>query len=309
MNAVPFLKMHGLGNDFVVIDARTATDLSGPHGIAAPAARRIADRRRGVGCDQLITLEQPPAGSGADLFMRIRNPDGSEAQACGNATRCVGAIIMDEIGRDRLTIQTLGGLLRAERDARRTVTVDMGPAYLDWNDIPVALPCDTLTLPLDPQSIIGPDPGDADLSPWLTGGPVGVGMGNPHAVFLVEDVGAVPLDRIGPRVETHPLFPERTNVEFVQVMSRGRLRMRVWERAAGITQACGSGACAALVAAVRRGVAERTADVVLDGGTLTISWREDGHVMMSGPVATSFSGTIPVSVFADASDRDEEAAE
>lgn len=283
MRPVPFLKMHGLGNDFVVIDARTHTDLSGPDGIPVPAGRLIADRRLGIGCDQLISIEHDPEQRG-DIFMRIRNPDGGEAEACGNATRCIANLIMTETGQGSVAIRTLGGDLSATRDAATgVVTVDMGPAYLGWNEIPVAADCDTLSLPLDIQ---GYDQ------------PVGVNMGNPHAVFIVPDAEAVPLSEIGPVIESDPLFPERTNVEFVQILSRERIRMRVWERSAGITQACGSGACAALVATARRGLTERTAEVVLDGGPLTITWREDGHVLMAGPVATSFTGTLPPEVFA-----------
>lgn len=269
--------MHGLGNDFVVIDARREPL------ILEPAQRRlVADRRRGVGCDQLILIE--PAGrpgdgpeDGAAAFMRIYNPDGSESGACGNATRCVASLLMGENGAQRVAIRTAAGLLACRAAPRGLVTVDMGPARLDWREIPLAGPMDTRHL---------------DLRAGLLEGPCAVGMGNPHAVFFVEDAEAVPLEVLGPQVEHHPLFPERTNVEVAQILSPGEIRLRVWERGAGITQACGSGACATAVAAVRRGLAGRRTLVRLDGGTLEMEWREDGHVMMTGPVATSFSGTL-----------------
>ncbi|KJS45140.1 MAG: diaminopimelate epimerase [Rhodospirillaceae bacterium BRH_c57] len=273
-----FRKMHGLGNDFVVIDLR-----GGGHPFTPAQVTRIADRRKGVGCDQFITIE-PPRTPGATAFMGIRNPDGSEAGACGNATRCVAALLMAELAADAVVIETISGLLPATRAAGGLVTVDMGPARLDWDAIPLAEARDTAALGLSAGS--------------LQGG-VAVSMGNPHAVFFVDDVAAVPLEDVGPRVETDPLFPARTNVEAVQVLTRDTLRMRVWERAAGITQACGSGACAVLVAAVRLGLADRRAQVILDGGPLTIEWREnDGHVLMTGPVATSFTGTLHESLLA-----------
>lgn len=272
-----FRKMHGLGNDFVVIDLR-----DGRPGFTPEQVARIADRREGVGCDQFITIE-PARTAGATAFMGIRNPDGSEAGACGNATRCVASLLMAEAG-DAVVVETISGLLPATRAPGGLVTVDMGPARLDWDAIPLAEPRDTAHLGLE----VGP----------LRDG-VAVSMGNPHAVFFVEDVAAMPLESVGPQVETHPLFPARTNVEAVQVLDPRTLRMRVWERAAGITKACGSGACAVLVAAVRRGLSERRAEVILDGGPLTIEWREsDGHVLMTGPVATSFTGTLDESLLA-----------
>lgn len=268
---VSFLKMHGLGNDFVVIDARVT-----PFVPDAAQARAIADRRTGVGCDQLIIIE-PPRTDGADAFMRIRNPDGTEVAACGNATRCVAALLMTERGTDRTTIETNAGLLNATPGPDGQITVDMGPARLEWRDIPIAEAMDTLHLPVSAGPL-------AD--------PVGVGMGNPHAVFFVPDAEAIPLAAVGPVLEHAPLFPERANIEVAQILSRIRIRMRVWERGAGITAACGSGACATLVAAVRRGLADRRAELVLDGGSLIIEWRDDGHVLMTGPIATSFSGTL-----------------
>jgi diaminopimelate epimerase len=266
---LPFTKMHGLGNDFVVIDVR-----SGPLRLSDEQKRRIADRRRGIGCDQLIVLEPSKR---ADVFMRIFNPDGSEAGACGNATRCVAGRLMAESGVERIVVETISGLLETRAADRGDITVDMGEVRTDWRDIPVAQACDTLHLPLSLGSL-------AD--------PVGVNVGNPHAVFFVSDVSAIDLEKIGPQLEHAPLFPQRANIEFVQFLTPGRLRMRVWERGAGITQACGSGACASLVAAARRGITGRKAKVVLDGGTLTIEWLPNNHVLMTGGWTTSFQGEI-----------------
>ncbi|HYC03656.1 MAG TPA: diaminopimelate epimerase [Azospirillaceae bacterium] len=266
-----FLKMHGLGNDFVVLDARTE-----PLDLSDAAVRAIADRRRGVGFDQLVVL-RAPMSPGADVFMRILNPDGSEAGACGNATRCVAYLVAGGLGRAELTVETVSGLLPSRVNGDGTVTVDMGPARLDWREIPLARETDTLHLPLS----AGP------LSDACA-----VSMGNPHAVFFVPDAEAVDLAALGPVLETDPIFPDRCNIEIATVLSPTRIRMRVWERGAGITMACGSGACATLVAAHRRGLTERHAAVVLDGGALRIEWREDGNVLMTGPVATSYSGTL-----------------
>jgi len=264
--------MHGAGNDFVVLDARVR-----PWAIDSAAARRIADRRTGVGCDQLIVVE-PPRQQGADAFMTIVNSDGSEVSACGNATRCVAWMLMGESGADQVVIETRAGLLHASAAGENRISVDMGPARLAWDQIPLARSLDTLHLPLAAGPL-------AD--------PVGVGMGNPHAVFFVPDAEAVALTELGPGLEHDPLFPERTNVEVAQILSPERIRMRVWERGAGITLACGTGACATLVAAARRGLTGRKADVIVDGGTLTIEWLENGHVMMTGPVALAFAGTLP----------------
>jgi diaminopimelate epimerase len=268
---LPFTKMHGLGNDFVVIDGRSRTI------VLLPEQRRlIADRRRGVGCDQLIVLE-PNKSAAADVFMRIYNPDGSEAGACGNATRCIAGRLMDESGTDTALVETISGLLQASAAGGGAVTVDMGAVRTDWRDIPVAQECDTLHLPLELGSLRDP---------------VGVNVGNPHAVFFVEDAETIDLARLGPQLEHAALFPERANIEFAHVIAPNRLRMRVWERSAGITQACGTGACATVVAAARRGITGRRAEVVLDGGTLAIEWLGNNHVLMTGGWATSFSGEI-----------------
>ncbi|MDJ0686147.1 MAG: diaminopimelate epimerase [Alphaproteobacteria bacterium] len=267
---IPFVKMHGLGNDFVVIDERV-----GGFRLSQDERRRIADRRLGVGCDQLLILDEPSNGA-ADLFMRIYNPDGGEAGACGNGTRCVAALLLDELATDAAAIETTAGVLPVARADDGWFSADLGAPRLDWAEIPLAREMDTLRLDLEIDGYAGPS---------------AVNMGNPHCVFFVEDADAVPLESVGPKVEHDPLFPDRTNVEFVSVRPDGGLRMRVWERAAGITQACGSGACAALVAAHRRGLAGRKADIHLDGGVLSIKWREsDDHVVMTGPVATAFHG-------------------
>lgn len=275
MRGLPFVKMHGLGNDFVIIDGR-----AGAPTLDDKAARAVADRHRGVGCDQLLILEKPRA-SGADLFMRILNADGSEAGACGNGTRCVADLVMRETGRRHAVIETAAGLLQADADGAGRIGVDMGAARLDWRDIPLARECDTLHVPLS-------------LGPLVD--PVCTSMGNPHATFFVADAEAIDLAALGPRLERDSIFPERANIGVAQLLSRTRLRFRVWERGAGITVACGSGACAALVAAARRGIAERKAELLLDGGALAIEWRPDGHVIMTGPVATSFSGTLDPSL-------------
>jgi diaminopimelate epimerase len=271
MRVLPFIKMQGLGNDFVVLDARRKAI---PLGIAD--RRRIADRRLGVGCDQLIVLE-PIQTPGADVFMRIYNTDGSEARACGNATRCIAARLMAERGTDSLVIETVAGLLQARDAGDGLVSVDMGEIRTAWQEIPLAEPCDTLHLPL----AVGP------LSD-----PVAINVGNPHCVFFVPDVAAIDFERLGAELERAPLFPDRSNIEIVQVLAPDRLRMRIWERGVGITQASGSGSSASLAAAARRGLTGRRATVVLDGGSLTVEWLANNHVLMTGPWAESFTGEI-----------------
>lgn len=268
-----FWKMHGCGNDFVVFDERP-----GALGLTARRAAAIAHRRTGVGCDQFIVIEPPPAGSNADAFMRIRNPDGEEAGACGNATRCVVDLLTHETGRRTQVIRTVAGNLPSEALSDGRVRVDMGPAQLGWADIPLARAMDTLHLDL---------PGD----------PAAASMGNPHATFFVEHVARVAVTELGPKLEYDPLFPERANIGFAEILAPDRIRLRVWERGAGLTLACGSGACAALVNAHRRGLTGRRALVVVDGGELEIEWRADGHVLMTGPVATSFIGEIDLDAY------------
>lgn len=271
MDGVPFIKMHGLGNDFVVLDTREM-----PLHLNAAQVRGIADRHKGVGCDQVIVIEKTDTGL-ADVGMRIFNADGGEVEACGNASRCVAALLMEELNRDHLIIETKAGLLDAEGQANGTITIDMGRAKLDWRDIPLREAVDTLHLPLS----LGP------LSD-----PTAVNMGNPHAVFFVKDAEAIDLASLGPKLERHAMFPDRANIEIAQIISPEKIRVRVWERGTGITLACGTGACAALVAANRRGLASRKADIVLDGGVLTIEWLKDEHVLMSGPAAISFTGRL-----------------
>jgi diaminopimelate epimerase len=269
--ALAFLKMHGAGNDFAVFDARARPVL-----LSAREARAIADRRTGVGCDQIIVIENDAAG--ADAFMRIVNADGSEAGACGNATRCVAALLAEETGARRVSIRTVSGLLPAEILGPGLVEVDMGVPGLEWGDVPMVSPADTLHVKL----AMGPVEDPAVCS-----------MGNPHATFFVDDVSIIPVETIGPVLEKSRLFPERANIGFAQILAPDRIRLRVWERGSGLTLACGSGACAALVNANRRGLAGRRAEMVLDGGVLDISWREaDGHVLMRGPAVTAFAGTI-----------------
>lgn len=275
-----FVKMNGLGNDFVVVEAR-----GGGFAPTPEAVRAIADRGRGVGCDQLIALEPAAASTQgrADAFMRIWNADGEQVGACGNAARCVGALLMQASGRDSATIDTLSGRLHASAADDGAVTVDMGAPRLDWRDIPLAEEMDTRGIELQVGPIDAP----------LLHTPGAVSMGNPHVVFFVADAEAAPVTQVGPLIERHMLFSEGVNVGFAQVQARDRIRLRVWERGAGLTRACGTGACAALVAAHRRGLADRRAVLELDGGALTIDWREsDGHVLMTGPVAVEFTGRL-----------------
>ncbi|MCW9034340.1 MAG: diaminopimelate epimerase [Rhodospirillales bacterium] len=278
MDALPFVKMHGLGNDFVVLDARST-----PLDLSAEQTRAIANRKLGVGCDQLIIIE-PPRNNDAYAFMQIRNADGDEVEACGNATRCIAHLLMTETGQESLIVETVVGLLDCHAVNDGQITVDMGMARLDWQEIPLAQAMGTEQINLE----VGP-----------LANPVAVNVGNPHAVFFVEDVETIDLVQFGPQVENHPTFPERTNVEAVHLQQDGSLRMRVWERGVGITQACGTGACAALVAAARRGLTGRKAQVILDGGPLEIEWLENGHIQMTGPIAYSFEGTIDPSLLTD----------
>jgi len=277
MRRIAFRKMHGLGNDFVVIDSRHEAA-----GIDAAAARALADRHTGIGCDQLILIETPrdPA---ALVFMRILNADGSEAEACGNGARCIARLVAEETGERRVRLETLAGPLDAELLPDRRVAVDMGPACTGWRDIPLAREMDTLAV---------------DLAAGVLADPVCTSIGNPHATFFVGDADAVDLAALGPLLEYDTLFPERANIGVAMVRDRGRIRLRVWERGAGITRACGSGACAALVAAHRRGLTGRQASVALDGGDLDILWRDDGHVVMTGPATLAFEGSVDTALLA-----------
>jgi diaminopimelate epimerase len=268
----PFRKMHGLGNDFVVFDARKqslALDLE--------TARAIADRRFGIGCDQVIVIE--PGHGKFDAVMKIQNADGGEVESCGNAARCVARLLMDETGRDTASIDTVGGALVCADAGGGLVTVDMGAPKTLWHEVPLAQATDTNMFHLN-----------VDGTNHVASA---VSVGNPHVVLFVDEADSAPVAELGSRIETHPMFPERTNVEFVSVHRKDRLRMRVWERGVGITQACGTGACATAVAAFRRGVSGRKVEVVLDGGTLQIELREsDDHILMTGPATLSFTGEI-----------------
>lgn len=274
---LPFRKMHGIGNDFVVLDGRV-----GELTIGAAEARAIADRRSGIGCDQIILL-QPPWRAGADALALFFNADGSESSACGNGARCVAALVMQELGRNEVTIETRAGSLNASATLDGLVSIDMGPARLGWQDVPLASEMDTLNVPT----------GVAVLDDAVC-----CSMGNPHATFFVEDADAIDLDRLGPAMETHVLFPERANIGVASLLGPSRLRLRVWERGVGLTLACGSGACAALVAAARRGITGRTAEIVMERGSLTVAWQESGRVVLTGPVATSFIGMTDTSLIA-----------
>jgi diaminopimelate epimerase len=263
---IPFVKMHGLGNDFVVLDGR----VEALPAIHAPFARRLADRHQGIGCDQLVVLE-PPQTPGCALRMRIYNANGGEVEACGNASRAV-ALLLGEPS----TVETAGGVIAVEPQAGGA-RIDMGIPRFEWDAIPLAYAIDTLAMPV----------GWGGLE-----GPTAVNVGNPHVVFFVADAGAVALAELGPLIETDPLFPQRINVNVATIEGRDRIRLRVWERGAGLTRACGTGACATAVAAMRRGLVERSVTVALPGGELTIAWSGDGRISMTGAAAESFRGTF-----------------
>lgn len=294
MIQIPFLKMHGCGNDFVVMDARSPDAVPAPDGVRTPTARlrggdalgfcpnpqqaqAIADRHKGVGFDQLIVLEPSQQ---ADVFMRILNADGSEAGACGNATRCIADLVMRETGRDQVTIQTIAGLLPAVRDTQDgnpEIRVNMGPVQTDWQAIPLAEQADTDALPLSIEGLSQP---------------VATSVGNPHCSFFVEDLNEALRDLIGPTIEHHPLFPERTNVQLVKVWDRQTIQILIWERGVGPTLASGSSSCATATAAMRRGLTDRSVRVLMPGGSVRIDWRDDGTVDMTGPYSYVFSATL-----------------
>lgn len=266
-----FLKMHGLGNDFVVFDARDE-----PLTLAPAAVRAIADRHRGVGCDQLIVVEPSRV---ATARMRIFNADGSESSACGNATRCVATLL-----GERATIETLGGLLDAAV-AGDGASVDMGPARFEWDAIPLAYAMDTAALPLGWDGV---EPVRA---------PMAANVGNPHVVLFVADAAAIDLARVAPPIAADAVFAEGVNVGFATVEARDRIALRVWERGAGATLACGTGACAAAVCAIRAGLADPGVTVMLPGGALTIDWRPGGRIVMTGPAARVFAGELDLAAF------------
>lgn len=262
--AISFIKMHGLGNDFVVLDGR---DTALPE-MTVQAARAIADRRTGIGCDQVIVLEQSEAH---DFRLRFFNSDGSEVGACGNGSRAVALL-----HGAPAVIETDGGLLTLE-PLEGSARVDMGEPRFDWDAIPLAYPMDTVSMPV----------GWDDLT-----APMAVNVGNPHVIFFVDDTDAVPLETLGPVIEHDPLFPERVNVNVASLAGPDHLRLRVWERGAGLTRACGTGACATAVAAIRRGLVQSPVTVSLPGGDLVIAWQPGGTIVMSGPATEAFRGTF-----------------
>ncbi len=275
MTNIAFTKMHGLGNDFVIIDTRNLSLK-----ITTAGARALADRHTGIGFDQLILLDSVPVESSlssADIFMHIYNADGSNVEACGNATRCVADLILARGSPAKLKIGTRAGILKAERLPNGMVTVDMGKPKFNWKDIPLSEESDTLYL---------------DIQAGTLKNPTAVNIGNPHCVFFVDNAEIIPLETLGQELEFHVLFPKRVNIGIVEVKDAKNIRLRVWERGAGITQACGTAACAAAISAHRRDLAGREVLVELDGGLLNIQWRADDHVIMTGPTATSFTGSF-----------------
>ncbi|WP_289035084.1 diaminopimelate epimerase [uncultured Roseibium sp.] len=274
----PFLKMNGLGNDFLVWDARDE-----PLRLDADAIAKLGDRKTGIGFDQMITVERSP--SGGDAFMRIHNCDGSQVDACGNATRCVGRLLIEESGKDFATIETNAGLLHAfASKTPRTITVDMGKPRLEWDQIPLAEEfADTRAIELQ----IGP------IDDPILHTPAAVSMGNPHGIFWVDDIEAYDLSKVGPLLEHHPVFPESANISLAHVFAPNEIRVKVWERGVGLTEACGTAACAVAVAAARDSKAGRSSTIHLPGGPLQIEWREsDDHVLMTGPTEVEFEGEI-----------------
>jgi diaminopimelate epimerase len=268
---IDFIKMQGCGNDFVIIDNRQK-----PRKFSAKEAVAIADRRFGIGCDQLVLMEKSRRG---DLFMRIYNADGSEVNSCGNASRCVGWLMMNETDKKQISIETKAGIITAKKANKDSVAVNMGKPELEWNKIPLAKKMDTLHLAIKSGPL-------AD--------PVGVSMGNPHAVFFVNNIGKIDLEELGPWLENHSLFPNKANIGVAEIKSTSKIALRVWERGTGETLACGTGACAALVAANRRGLTGKKATIELPGGDLAIEWLKSGEVLMTGPVAVSFVGVFEI---------------
>lgn len=268
-----FTKMHGLGNDFVLIDQRGVPAVLTPDLVSL-----IGDRHRGVGFDQLAEILPDPEVTARLVFW---NADGSTAGACGNATRCIAHVLMDETGQPEVTLRTERGLLACSRRNDGLIEVDMGSPSTGWRDVPLVREVDTLFLPIE-------------------GKPSACSMGNPHCTFFVDDITVIDLEKLGPAIENDLLFPERTNVQIVQVFSRREARVRVWERGVGLTLASGSSSCAVLVNAVRRGLMDPSARLTLDGGQIEISLRDDGHAMMAGPIAHVFTGILSPAFIASA---------
>ena len=272
-----FAKMNGLGNEIAVLDARER-----PLTLNASAVEALATPEKGIGFDQLMVL-LPPRNPLADVYTEIWNADGSKVAACGNGSRCVAWYVMREMNRENLVIETEAGLLGAVSVGPNMISIDMGAPIFEWELIPMSERMDTMRIELQ----VGP------IDDPILHGPGVVNMGNPHCVFFVQDAELAPVEAVGPMIEYHPLFPERTNVGFAEIVARDHIRLRVWERGAGLTKACGTGACAALVAAVRRRLCDRSAKVQVDGGMLQIEWREsDNHVIMTGAVALESEGNL-----------------
>ena len=272
MERMRYFKMNGCGNDFVIIDARSRGSLP----LSQAQARAIADRQSGLGCDQVIAMERSIRG---DAYMRMWNSDGGETDACGNATRCVAWLLMEEGGAVSRRIETPAGMLYAERAGDKIITVDMGSPLLRWEEIPIARAMDTTRL---------------DFSAGGYDAPGAVNMGNPHVVFFVNDVRAAPIETLGPNIEHDAMFPQGVNVGFAEVRSPEQIRLRVWERGTGLTKACGTGACAAVVAAHRQNRTGRKVEVLVDGGSLEIEWRAgDDRVLMTGPIELEATGELP----------------
>jgi diaminopimelate epimerase len=270
-----YFKMNGCGNDFVIFDARGVGSLQ----LSPAQAQAIADRQNGIGCDQVISMERSVRG---DVYMRIWNADGTEVSACGNASRCVASILVDEVGDRPVKIETAAGTLSAEKTTLGAIAVDMGSPLLKWEEVPIARPNDTVRIAYE-----------MDVGVGAVKDPSGCNMGNPHVTFFVTKLEQLPIRLFGPRIEKDPFFPEGVNVGFAEVLNPHTLRLRVWERGAGLTKACGTGACAAVVNAARRGLTDRQARVILDGGELFIDWREsDDRVVMTGPVTLESVGEL-----------------
>ncbi len=268
----PFLKMHGIGNDFVILDARA-------HGfsLGSKAMQGIANRRTGVGCDQLLLIEPSKE---ADAFMRIYNADGSEVGQCGNGIRCIASLVMDEKNKNDVRLETRAGVYNCHR-VPGGIAIDMGMPIFDWQSIPLSEERDTLNVGLKMGALKNP---------------CAINVGNPHVVFFVADADEINLSALGPKIENYFLFPERINVNVAQILSKGEIRLRVWERGTGITLACGTGASATMVAAHRRGLIGRKATIHMDGGRLGVEWRDDNHIILSGAIEKSFSGVVDLPV-------------
>lgn len=265
--------MHGLGNDFVVIDTRSGNKVFFPG-----LAKYITDRRLGVGCDQVVVIED---SSVADCRVLFYNFDGSESSTCGNASRCVASLIMNKNNKIQATLETKAGILQCFKKAHNLITINMGKPQFGWQDIPLAYEADTMHLP---------------ISQGRLKDPVALSMGNPHAVFFVKDVNKVPLEEYGPALETHEIFPERANISIAQIVSKNEIYLRVWERGTGETMACGSGSCAALAAAFRRKLTSNEATISLLGGKIHVQLLENGEILMTGPAEEVFTGEIPINV-------------